>query len=193
MNGASKTLDVPVRNVNGRVYVPLRFISEAFFASVSWYDYTKTVVISDKFSPPPEGYLTVADVTWDAGVLASEDTDGFATLDNNPLTSWATNMNEEGLKWLQYDFGEPTRVKQLEILWSNPHQRYFVYDVLISEDGENWTTVLENAQSEVVGVEKANDFQIVKFKGNPTIRYVKINGYRNTKHNTVNIKDVRFK
>ena len=193
VNGAEKKLDAPAKIVNNRIYVPLRFISEAFFAKVSWYDYTKTVVISDKFSPPPEGYLTVADVTWYDGELAAEDNDGFATLDNNPTTSWATNMNEEGVKWLQYDFGEPTRVKQMEILWSNPHQRYFVYDILVSEDGENWTPIVENAQSEVVSVDEANDFQIIKFKSNPTIRYVKLNGYRNTKHYTVNIKDVRFK
>ncbi len=193
LNEAEKKMDVCARVINDTMYVPLRFISEAFFASVTWYDYTKTVVISDKFSPPPEGYLTVAEVTWDDGELAEESNDGYATIDNNSTSAWATNMNEEGLKWLKYDFGQVVALDKVEILWSNPHQRYFVYDLLVSEDGVNWTVIKENAQSEVVDASKSEEFQIIDIPGRQNVRYVKLNGYRNTKHHTVNIKEVRFK
>ena len=191
--GQKKELDVPAKNVNGTIFVPLRFISESLYANVKWYDYTKTVVISDTFSPPLEGYIGVAAVDWDAGSLADEGTTGYATIDNNDATAFVTHMNEEGNKWLKYDFGEVVSVDKMEILWTLPHQRYFVYDVLSSEDGVNWTTHVLNAKSEVVSQEKSNEFQVVDFKGIIKARYIQLNAYRNTKHHAVNIKEVRFK
>ena len=191
INGVARNLDVPAKLVNDRIYVPLRFISEAFYAKVSWYDYTKTVVINDNFSPPPPGYIAVADVTWYSGELM--ETDGRATLDNNEGTSFTTHMNEEGVKWLNYDFGETVLVDKMEILWTNPHERYFVYDILSSEDGVNWTTHVYNEKSEVVSNDRSDEYQTIDFKGKIKARYIKINGYRNSKHNTINIKEVRFK
>ena len=39
------TLDVPARAINGRVYVPVRFVSEAFQADVKWLPEINSVVI----------------------------------------------------------------------------------------------------------------------------------------------------
>ena len=191
INGKNKELDTAAQLIDGRIYVPLRFIAEALHAKVSWQDYTKTVIIKDNFSPPPAGYIAVEDVTWYEGELVQ--VDGYATIDNNDTTAWVTHMDEEGVKWLNYDFGETKSVDKIEILWSNPHQRYFVYDILSSEDGINWTTHFKNVQSEVVDVEKSGEYQTTDFPGKIKARYIKLNCYRNTKHNTINIKEVRFK
>lgn len=39
------TLDVPARAINGRIYVPVRFVSEAFQADVKWIPDIRSVVI----------------------------------------------------------------------------------------------------------------------------------------------------
>ncbi|MCE5223975.1 hypothetical protein LLG10_07325 [bacterium] len=50
VNGEKKNLDVPPKLVNGRTFVPLRFISESFGASVIWEAETKKIYI--EFSKP---------------------------------------------------------------------------------------------------------------------------------------------
>lgn len=46
VNGKAKTLTAPLSLVNGRIYVPLRFLSEATGADVKWNAKTQTVSIS---------------------------------------------------------------------------------------------------------------------------------------------------
>lgn len=46
INGQSNYLDVPANSVNGRVLVPLRFVSEALGADVRWMAGTRTVALT---------------------------------------------------------------------------------------------------------------------------------------------------
>ena len=46
----------------------------------------------------------------------------------------------------EYTDGNVVSLDQVEILWNNPAKRYFVYDLLVSEDGVNWVTIKENEQ-----------------------------------------------
>ena len=46
IDGKSYTLDAPATIVNSRTLVPLRFISEALNATVTWDDATKTAIIT---------------------------------------------------------------------------------------------------------------------------------------------------
>lgn len=51
-NGQSVTLDVPAKIINGRTFVPLRFISDCFSVSVSWDPMLKKVALNSwKISP----------------------------------------------------------------------------------------------------------------------------------------------
>lgn len=45
INGVVKTIDVPIKMVNGTVFAPLRFVCEAFGGTVSWDGSTYTVTI----------------------------------------------------------------------------------------------------------------------------------------------------
>lgn len=58
-NGRTKhiTLDVPAKIMNGRTFVPIRFISEAFGEIVSWDDANSTVVIGKTYYPPRDHKL----------------------------------------------------------------------------------------------------------------------------------------
>ena len=48
VNGSEYQLDVPARNINGSVLVPLRFIGEQLGVDVKWDGATKTVVLTTK-------------------------------------------------------------------------------------------------------------------------------------------------
>lgn len=57
VNGNPVLLDVPAQVVLGRTLVPLRFVSEAMGAQVSWNPGTQTVsIISPQVTPPPTTY-----------------------------------------------------------------------------------------------------------------------------------------
>jgi len=52
VNGKSVGLDLPARHKNGRMYVPLRFVSEALGAKVLWNNRTRTAAIDLAESKP---------------------------------------------------------------------------------------------------------------------------------------------
>ncbi len=75
INGAYKSIDVPAKNINGRIYVPLRFIAENHNISVEWDGTSKTVhLINNKSSELTRKY-TDEDVYWLARVIYSESED----------------------------------------------------------------------------------------------------------------------
>lgn len=46
VNGNPCTLDVPATAVNGRVLIPVRFVSESLGAAVEWDQATRTAIIT---------------------------------------------------------------------------------------------------------------------------------------------------
>jgi len=81
-NGVAVSLDVPARVIDGRSLVPLRFVSEALGASVSWDEITSTVSITSPAALPgtlavvvddhpavrPQSGLSKADIIYEVGV-----------------------------------------------------------------------------------------------------------------------------
>ena len=54
VNGVNENLDVPAREIDGRTLVPIRFVSEALAANVTWLAESQTVQITEKTTAPPE-------------------------------------------------------------------------------------------------------------------------------------------
>ena len=60
VNGQTVTTDVPPQIIDGRVMVPIRFVSEALGATVSWDASQRTVVVSGGGGTGiPNGYAIV--------------------------------------------------------------------------------------------------------------------------------------
>lgn len=65
VNGKSISMDTPAQIINGRTMVPVRFVSEALGAKVSWDEKTSTVIIAtDKDKYPPQLKLNGEQTTW---------------------------------------------------------------------------------------------------------------------------------
>ncbi len=54
LNGSPATPDSPPVLINGRTYVPLRFVSESLGASVAWDEASRTVSIDTTLLPPED-------------------------------------------------------------------------------------------------------------------------------------------
>ena len=181
--------------------LPLTFIAEAFLARVEWVEYSKTAIVTDNVKPPVEGYIGVSYCWWDAGFIMGEDTDGYDTIDSNSATYWATGAAEPGVRFIAYDFGETKDVSVIEILWGNPHLRYFTFDVLVSEDGENWTVLdgYRQITSTLVDESAKDEYQTITLPEGTKARYIKLDCYGNTNVNPIkstyanNIREIRFK
>jgi hypothetical protein len=64
--------------------------------------------------------------------------DANAPVDGDLLTRWASNYTDN--QWIAFDFGAPKTVSKIIIFWEAAYP--VDYDILVSEDGNNWNTLL---------------------------------------------------
>lgn len=75
VNGDYVSLAVPAKSINGRILVPLRFISESFNCNVNWNSSTKIITITAGQAPSP--LVTVDQLPMDISI---QDPDSIGTI-----------------------------------------------------------------------------------------------------------------
>ena len=70
--------------------------------------------------------------------------DGIVTLGNSG-SYWTVQAPENGKISVIYDFGTLSMIQKIDLAMQNSFGRTNYYDLLISEDGKNWTTIQEMA------------------------------------------------
>lgn len=119
---------------------------------------------------PSPGILSVSAVS-DSG------NDGNAasnTLDNNLSTRWSSQGDGQ---WIKYDLGANKSVKYAAIAFHQGDVRTTTFDVQVSTDNTNWTTLLANKVSTATLSQVNYDFT------DTTARYVRIVGHGNSSGN----------
>jgi len=100
------------------------------------------------------------------------------TLDGDLDTHWSHSGDG---RWVQYDLGTNKRLSILKMATYQGNVRSYVFDLLVSTDASNWTTVLNRSQSpEQLGLQDYNLPPI------DPVRYVRIVGHGYTHNTTVN-------
>ncbi len=127
-----------------------------------------------------EGPLSITDVTassWENSNIPAN------TIDGDLSTRWSAKGDGQ---WLQYDLGSQQTVEAVHIAWLRGDRRVALFEIQISPDGANWTTVF-NGQSDgtTAGLE-ANSFAAM------TGRYVRIVGHGNTSNAWNSIAEVEI-
>ena len=172
VDGKECILDVPATIINGRFVVPVRFISESFGADVGWIDSNKTVVISYTIRSGLVDEIPIVALTQSgddgAGAVIEN------VLDANPETSWAVSTTNKNGSWGILDLGETKNIKNIYIAFRSGKERSYSFDILVSDDGENYATVLEKA------VSSGRSETMEPFKLNVSGRYIKIIGLGNS-------------
>lgn len=93
------------------------------------------------------------------------------TLDDDPNTYW---MVEGKGEWIKYDLRHPSTINALEIAFPELDEpledRVYYFDILVSQDGEDWDTVYTDAEGPTDGPDVFHRYEFPEVEA----RYVKI-------------------
>ncbi|NIK79610.1 hypothetical protein FHS15_004771 [Paenibacillus castaneae] len=115
LNGVKHTLDVPAKMINGRVFVPLRFVSQIAEGDVSWDEKTQTVYIDSLYQNVKLSSGELISLQWQTGDLYYADSSkSYRKLTNLELKrpgggNLSADLTPEGniLVSVSNDYGEP--------------------------------------------------------------------------------------
>ncbi len=186
-NGAEVKLDVTAMIVQDRFMVPVRFISESFGAEVDWIDRSKTVTVNLSLTVYPPAHnipnaLTVKSIKGSGDDGAGNVIENI--FDGNFTSRWAF-QGEGETAWGIFDLGAAYPLDKIMIAFYSGNKRAYSFSIDVSEDGVNYTRVLENASSSGASTElESFDLKGVK------ARYVKYIGAGNSVNAWNNITEL---
>ncbi|WP_159886227.1 S-layer homology domain-containing protein [Paenibacillus puerhi] len=93
------------------------------------------------------------------------------TVDGKPSTRWSAQGDGQ---WIRYDLGQARRIGYIGIAFYSGSARKASFDLQVSTDGEQWTTVYSGQSGGLTSDMEAFDFPDV------TARYVRYVGYGNS-------------
>ena len=88
--------------------------------------------------------------------------------DTQAESRWAAS----GEQWICLDLGSKKEFSALGLTWWNGSTRSYKFDIEISDDGENFTTILKDQASSM-----QEDFEIFALPETASARYVRYRGY----------------
>lgn len=128
-------------------------------------------------------YDRIFDVEWSAQNNSSET--GLQAIDGNVNTLWSA----EGMgQYLIFDLGSVSRREATEIVWNKGNERQAYFDVLGSNDKENWSYIIKDG----VSSGKSTDYELYEFDGTPKYRYIKVEMFGTSTGTWNAIKEIRF-
>ncbi|MBN1412386.1 MAG: discoidin domain-containing protein [Spirochaetales bacterium] len=128
------------------------------------------VAIISCVSSPAEAVNLALGKTAVASSVESDTLGPENTIDGNKKSRWSTDwQNDENpdVGWIYVDLGSKTPIKTVQLTWEAAFGK--VYNIQVSDDAENWNTVLEVSN----GKEGKNTYEI---PAGTEGRYVKIDG-----------------
>lgn len=184
VNDEAVELDVPAMIIDGRFVVPVRFVSETLGAVVEWDDWAQCVVISAR-------RLFYPDVLEPVSVTQSGD-DGAGNVISNSIdgdlgTRWAPE-GKDGAAWGIYDLGDVYALDSVQLAYYNGSSRTYYFEIAVSEDGKNYTTVISDGKSSG----KTNELETYDL-GGVKARYVKYIGGGNSLNLWNSVTEIMFK
>ena len=200
VDGSPVEIDVPATIYQDRFVVPIRFISESFGAQVSYDEFARTVYITpgttDMMEKDEQGrwmYPCKHDIpnalnVYDLEASADDGQGGVITnsVDGDMTTRWAAEGTESAA-WAVYDLGDVKTLDQVQIAYHSGDSRVYTFSIAVSEDGENYTTVLEKQKSSGT----TNELEAFDL-GGVKARYVKYMGAGNTVNMWNSVNEIVF-
>jgi hypothetical protein len=122
-----------------------------------------------------------------SGILDSNHSTGFVpanTVDDDFSTRWAASGDGA---WIQYDLGYVATLNSANIAWYLGTARTYTFDLLVSSDGLNWTTVINHRVSSGT----TNDFESFNFS--PVVgQFIRIVGHKSSIDLFINIVELEI-
>lgn len=183
VNGEANELDVPAQIIDGRFLVPVRFVAETLGANVEWDAWGQCVVITARS-------LLYKDSLEPVSAQQSGD-DGAGSVIENSFdgdlgTRWAP-QGKDGDAWGIYDLGDVYSLANVQIAYHNGKERTYFFAIAVSEDGENYTTVISDGKSSGT----TNELETYDL-GGVKARYVKYIGGGNSVNLWNSVTEIMF-
>lgn len=210
INRKAAELDVPATIKEDRTFIPLRAVAEALGKKVAW-DSRGIIHISDDLENVTEAEGTIlydsivsyvepeninkGPVAIETEQLNAKQIPVFAveaTADDGNIAEGAVDGNFS-TRWnafgdgsaLTIDFNEIKDVAAVAAAYYKGDQRQYYFDIAVSTDGENWSTVLKNQASS--GTAGAQQLEMFKFSETLKARYIKYIGHGSSTNDSNNI------
>lgn len=196
-----------------RTYVPLRAVAEALGKKVAW-DSSGVIYISDDTDELDDDeanilFRTISEyvepvvtekepvpISGDSlndkqipvyAVEASGDDGNIAqgAVDGSFMTRW--NAFGDG-STLTLDFNEVKDVSAVAASFYKGNERKYYFDIQVSEDGENWTTVLSDQESSGTADEEV--LEMFEFEEPVKARYLRYLGHGSSSNDSNNIYEI---
>jgi len=129
--------------------------------ALTYWPVTLSGISAAKFSIPGANVIASAD---DGNVPAN-------TVDGSLATRWSAQGNNQ---WIRYDLGTTKTPAWVRIAFLNGDTRTSTFDVQLSSDGSNWTTVYSGTSSGTTTALETYNFS------NAAARYLRIVGHGNS-------------
>ena len=103
--------------------------------------------------------------------------------DGNMMTRWSSRGDGA---WVVLDLGQSKSFSEVQIVWQRGHQRRFRFDIAVSKDNRNWTTVFSGQSSGTTA--QAEPYEV----GQVTGRYVRVTGKGNSENEWTSIHQIQI-
>lgn len=113
---------------------------------------------------PSKPSVSIKPTAATSSAVEQEGLSAAKAVDGRLDTRWASTA-EDGA-WIQFDFGAKTQIGYLKLVWENAYARQ--YRLLVSDDGQQWTTLREVASGKG-GTEEFFNFNV-------NARYLRLQG-----------------
>lgn len=143
-DGQQYTLNVSPQIINGRTFVPLRFIGEASGESVTWDASTRTISIEDQVSSgdPTDLMPKVPGATTGLDPNSLNPSGVSNVIRNNPVTSSEQVVKDDNGFGYQVTFSDGLQMIMYQAKYL---ERYTAFDVIIKNVGKKTITVTESS------------------------------------------------
>ncbi len=210
VNKKEMKLDVPATIISDVTYVPLRAVAEALGKKVAWdsrgiihigddketltneegsillssiKNYIEPEISNQEPTPIDSEQLNDKQIPVYA-VEASSDDGNIAegAVDGSFGTRW--NAYGDG-ETLTLDFNEIKEIQSVAMAFFKGNERKYYFDIAVSDDGENWTTVLTNQESS--GDADAEQLEMFTFPNTVKGRYLRYIGHESSANDANNM------
>lgn len=181
------TLPIAPWYENGRMWVPLRQVTEALGGSVSWDKTANTVYI---VSPArdlslPEGYVRVEEVLPDDGAVDGENV-AENVIDEIPETIWASNGKG---RYITLILEKEADIDAIEVMFNPNSGRNAAFEVEISTDGQNYQKIYSGTAN---GAVESGAWERFDFGSVQKAKYIRFIGNGSNISNWNAVQEIRI-
>ncbi len=177
VNDVATELDVPAMIIDGRFVVPVRFVSEALGAQVTWDEMSSLVKISVAVDIVRKEWDIPNVIRIKSAMQSGDDGSGNSipnSFDGVIATRWAPE-GKDGDAWGIYDLGQVYTLDKIHLSYYNGASRTYFFDIQVSEDGVTYTDVIKGGKSSGT-TDQLEEYDMKGVKA----RYIKYIGGGNT-------------